>query len=153
MSLEIEIEGMRELQRAFAAASIEAQGRVGMAVLKTAVSLRTDVIRRVQNGPASGRTYELTNPRRTHTASAQGEAPATDQGRLVQSITFNKTGAMSATVGSAAVYAAALDRYPLTVSGAVWIDTVFESMSLAWSDVGTTRRFISQYRITLDASA
>jgi len=48
---------------------------------------------------------------------------------------------------------AALDRYPLTVSGAVWIDTVFESMSLAWSDVGTTRRFISQYRITLDASA
>ena len=109
MSLEIEIEGMRELQRAFAAASIEAQGRVGMAVLKTAVSLRTDVIRRVQNGPASGRTYELTNPRRTHTASARGEAPATDQGRLVQSITFNKTGAMSATVGSAAVYAAALE--------------------------------------------
>ena len=48
---------------------------------------------------------------------------------------------------------AALERYPLTVTGAVWIDTVFESMSLAWSDVGTTRRFISQYRITLDASA
>ena len=47
----------------------------------------------------------------------------------------------------------ALERYPLTVPGAVWIDTVFEDMSLAWSDVGTTRRFISQYRITLDASA
>jgi hypothetical protein len=47
----------------------------------------------------------------------------------------------------------AIERYPLTVTGAVWIDTVFEDMSLAWSDVGTTRRFISQYRITLDASA
>ena len=46
----------------------------------------------------------------------------------------------------------AIERYPLTVTGAVWVDTVFESMSLAWSDMGTTRRFISQYRITLDAS-
>jgi len=47
----------------------------------------------------------------------------------------------------------AIERYPLTVTGAVWVDTVFENMSLGWSDDGKTRRFISQYRITLDASA
>lgn len=109
MSVDIKIEGTKELQRAFAVASVEAQRQVGKAVLKTAVSLRTDVIKRVQSGPASGRTYELTNPKRTHTASAPGEAPATDQGRLVQSITFNKIGPMTATVGSDAVYAAALE--------------------------------------------
>lgn len=109
MSVDIKIEGTKELQRAFAVASVEAQRQVGKAVLKTAVSLRTDVIRRVQSGPASGRTYKLKNPKRTHTASAKGEAPATDQGGLAESIHFNKIGPMTATVDSTAIYAAALE--------------------------------------------
>ena len=109
MSIELKIEGLEELQRAMALASVDAQARVGKAVLKTAVSLRTDVVRRVQSGPASGRTYELSDPKRTHTASAPGEAPATDQGRLVQSIAFNKVGPMTATVGSDLFYAADLE--------------------------------------------
>ena len=103
MSVELKIEGLEELQRAMAFASVEAEKRVGKAVLKTAVSLRTDVIRRVQKGPASGRTYGK------HTASAPGEAPATDQGSLAESIHFNKIGTMTATVNSDAVYAAALE--------------------------------------------
>lgn len=41
----------------------------------------------IQRGAKSGETYELYNPRRTHTASAPGEAPATDTGFLVGSIT------------------------------------------------------------------
>ena len=103
MSIELKIEGLEELQRAMALASVDAQTRVGKAVLKTAVSLRTDVIRRVQKGPASGITYGK------HTASAPGEAPATDQGGLAESIHFNKIGTMTATVNSDAVYAAALE--------------------------------------------
>jgi phage gpG-like protein len=109
MSVTVELKGEKELQRALNLASVEAQARVGKAVLKTAVNLRTDVIRRIQRGPATGRTYELTNPTRTHQASAKGEAPATDQGGLVGSIKFNKVGPMTATVGSEIVYAAALE--------------------------------------------
>lgn len=41
----------------------------------------------IQRGAKSGKTYQLYNPRRTHTASAEGEAPATDTGFLVNSIT------------------------------------------------------------------
>lgn len=41
----------------------------------------------IQRGAKSGTTYELYNPRRTHTSSAPGEAPATDTGFLVSSIT------------------------------------------------------------------
>ena len=41
----------------------------------------------IASGSPSGRTYEKYNPRRTHTASAAGQPPATDTGFLVQNIT------------------------------------------------------------------
>lgn len=45
---------------------------------------------------------------------------------------------------------AALEWHPLTVTGAHWVDTQFESMTLGWDDEGKTRRFVSLYRVTLD---
>ena len=48
--------------------------------------IRGEAIRSIQTGPKSGRTYEKYNPRRTHKASAQGQAPASDTGNLVSQI-------------------------------------------------------------------
>ena len=45
--------------------------------------IRGEAIRSIQTGPKSGRTYEKYNPRRTHKASAPGQAPASDTGNLV----------------------------------------------------------------------
>ena len=42
--------------------------------------------RLVAKGPKTGRTYKKYRPKRTHRASAPGEAPATDTGRLLNSI-------------------------------------------------------------------
>ena len=47
---------------------------------------RGEAIRAIQTGPKSGRTYEKYNPRRTHKASAPGQAPASDTGNLVSQI-------------------------------------------------------------------
>ena len=44
------------------------------------------VVDSIQRGSKSGRTYKLTDPKRTHIASAPGEAPATDTGYLVSNI-------------------------------------------------------------------
>jgi len=107
MSLELKIEGMVELQAALRKASAEAQEAVGVAVIGTAMELRGDIVKRIQGGPASGAVY--TRGGVSHQASAPGEAPASDTGRLAGSITFDKTGPMSATVGSDLVYAAALE--------------------------------------------
>jgi len=107
MSLELKIEGMAELQRALSRASADAQEAVGVAVIGTALELRGDIVKRIQDGPASGAVYAKGSV--SHQASAPGEAPATDTGRLANSITFDKTGTMSATVGSDLVYAAALE--------------------------------------------
>ena len=46
----------------------------------------TEARKNVQRSPRGGRTYQKYNPRRTHKASKAGQAPATDQGGLVRSI-------------------------------------------------------------------
>ena len=48
--------------------------------------IRGEAIRSIQTGPKSGRTYEKYNPRRTHKASAPGQAPASYTGNLVSQI-------------------------------------------------------------------
>lgn len=63
----------------------------------------------IQRGVKTGRTYEKYNPRRTHRASAKGEAPATDTGALVSSITQEKTGKAEAITGSRIVYSKFLE--------------------------------------------
>ena len=48
--------------------------------------IRAEAVRSIQSGAKSGRTYEKYNPRRTHKASAPGQAPASDTGNLVSNI-------------------------------------------------------------------
>lgn len=105
----LKLEGMDQLAAALRAYGAEAKRHVDDAVNATGLELRGDIVKAYQRGPASGVTYEKYNPRRTHTASAPGQAPATDTGRLASSVTFTREGPMSATVGSTVVYAAMLE--------------------------------------------
>lgn len=105
MTATIRLEGSKELQAALRSMSDDIKDEVSKEVLATAVELRSDVVKSIQKGPASGRTYQKYNPRRTHTASAPGQPPMSDTGRLANSIEFDKVGPLTATVGSALNYA------------------------------------------------
>jgi len=105
----MQIEGGDQLAAALRAYGAKAEKHVGDAVNATGLELRGDIMKAYQRGPASGVTYEKYNPRRTHTASAPGEAPATDTGRLASSVNYKREGPMSATVGSQVAYAAMLE--------------------------------------------
>jgi len=105
----MQLEGGDQLAAALRAYGAKAEKHVGDAVNATGLELRGDIVKAYQRGPASGVTYEKYNPRRTHTASAPGEAPATDTGRLASSVDFKREGPMSATVGSQVAYAAMLE--------------------------------------------
>jgi len=105
----MQLEGGDQLAAALRAYGAKAEKHVGDAVNATGLELRGDIIKRIQKGPASGMTYEKYNPRRTHTASAPGQAPATDTGNLASRIDFKREGPMSATVGSQVAYAAMLE--------------------------------------------
>jgi len=105
----MKLEGLEGLQAALGKMTKEIEAEVERAVEATGLELRGEVVKAYQRGPASGITYEKSNPNRTHTASAPGEAPATDTGRLASSVTYKKEGRMGATVGSEIVYAAMLE--------------------------------------------
>jgi len=107
MSMTLRMDGLAGLQADLRRASAEARARVDDAVVGTAMELRGDVVKRIQRGPATGRTYQRGGV--SHQASAPGESPATDTGRLANSVTFDKVAQMSATVGSDLVYAAVLE--------------------------------------------
>lgn len=85
------------------AGAIDGLNAVGLAMLNAAK-------RRIQGGSKSGRVYEKYGPRRTHTASAPGESPATDTGGLVNS-GFHELDeqAMEVSIGFAKFYAALLE--------------------------------------------
>jgi len=101
------MDGLEGLQADLRRASADARARVDDAVVGSAMELRGDVVKRIQRGPATGRTYQRGGV--SHQASAPGEAPATDTGRLANSVTFDQVAQMSATVGSDLVYAAVLE--------------------------------------------
>jgi len=61
-------------------------------------------IQRVSRGGGGGRTYRRGRGRQ-HRASAPGEYPATDQGRLVNSISYQMHGPRSGSIGSEVQYA------------------------------------------------
>jgi hypothetical protein len=65
----------------------EAQREMRAALIMAGLVVQTEARRLVQKSPRGGVTYEKYNPRRTHTASAAGEPPATDTGMLVNAIT------------------------------------------------------------------
>ncbi len=77
-------------------------------VVRGTESVAETAIRKMQSGTKSGRTYRRRG--KTHIASAPGEAPAVDSGRLVQSTTtkYNPT-ELYGTVNWATEYAAALE--------------------------------------------
>ena len=109
MTVSISLSGSKELQAALRKAGDDVRREVSDVVLGTAIELRADVVQSIQRGPASGRTYKKSNPTRVHTASAPGQPPMSDTGRLANSVTFDRVGDLTASVGSTLAYAVHLE--------------------------------------------
>ena len=71
--------------------------------------IRGEAIKSIQSGAKSGIVYEKYNPRRTHRASAPGEAPASDTGNLVSKIIVKQKTKNITNVESNANYSAFLE--------------------------------------------
>jgi phage gpG-like protein len=107
LTIRVEIEGLKELRDAVNNLEQSFDTAVALAAQDTVLAIRTKVIKALQSG-GGGRVYQKYKPRRTHTASAPGQPPATDTGTLVSSIYF-ETDPKGATVGSRLVYASYLE--------------------------------------------
>lgn len=77
-------------------------------LIKGAMRVQGDAIRRIQNPPKTGKLYHRRSI--THQASAPGEAPATDLDNLVTSIHINPLPALlRVNINAGASYAEALE--------------------------------------------
>lgn len=77
-------------------------------VVKGTEEVRNEMVRLIQSGPKTGRVY--TRRGVSHQASAPGEPPATDTGRLVNSITTEYDAAkLTGTVSANTEYAEFLE--------------------------------------------
>jgi len=71
--------------------------------------IRGEAIKSIQSGAKSGIVYEKYNPRRSHRASAPGQAPASDTGNLVSKIIVKQKTKNITNVESNADYSAFLE--------------------------------------------
>lgn len=107
--LKLKVRGLEQLLGDLAKLDQDVQRGIDDAVNATGLELRADIVRRYQRGPATGRTYQKYNPRRTHQASAPGQAPMTDTGRLAAGTVYNKVGFARVRVENCVKYARALE--------------------------------------------
>lgn len=84
----VQITGDEKLLAQFRKLAAEGEDVVHELVTELTLDVHRRAVRGVQRGPASGRIYQKYRPRRTHQASAPGEYPASDTGRLASSIEF-----------------------------------------------------------------
>lgn len=98
-STTVDIRELEELSGKIAKATAKTEQAVNNAIHRFAILIDAKSKEKIQKGTRSGTTYKRGTI--SHTASAPGEAPKTDSGRLVASIrpVFGK---MSAEVGSLA---------------------------------------------------
>ena len=89
MPIRAKVEGGSRLQKKLQRIPRDARLEVSESILTMALLVQSTAQRGIQKGPKTGRVYEKYDPRRTHRASAAGEFPATDTGRLVASIFAN----------------------------------------------------------------
>jgi hypothetical protein len=113
-TIRMEFEGIGQFRAAIEAAGDDIRQAAGEAVMKTALDVDRDIKKRIQGGPKSGTVYSRSRGlnRRTHQASAPYQAPATDTGALVQSITFRRVDLLTSVVfpqGPGAAYARRLE--------------------------------------------
>ncbi len=128
MQTTLRIEGTERLNRALQNLSDDAKGRVSSALEATGIELRGEIVKKYQRGPATGTVYEKYEPRRTHQSSAPGEAPATDTGRLANSVLFKRTGPLAVEVFTDVEYGPWLEYGTRTIEPRPnWVPSVQEA--------------------------
>jgi phage gpG-like protein len=120
---------LKDLGEEIAKASDKTKRNVGIAINKFAILIQSKSVEKIQKGQRSGRTYRRRSV--THTASAAGEPPKTDSGRLVASIR-PVFGNMSAEVGSLAniaKYGGMLEEGTKNMAARPWLEPTLKENS------------------------
>jgi hypothetical protein len=125
-SVNVQLDGLQQLLAQLKALGADADG----IVLETITDLVTDThalaVAGIQRGPKSGRTYRKGGV--THQASAPGQYPASDTGRLAGSVRMEmpQPGRIVGSVGTAVAYGPHLEFGTSRMAARPWLLPSFE---------------------------
>lgn len=106
--IKIEIEGLDELKKQLEKAKTDVRKKAEDAVSSSLMRIHGRIVKRIQSFPATGKWYITQNSKIPHQASAPGEPPASDSGKLAESA-FWEEGGLTGYVGVKTSYAHALE--------------------------------------------
>lgn len=130
----VSLSGAGKLNQQLSTIAQGAVSEVDKATVAAGIELRANIVRGIQSGPASGRVYRKSNPNRVHRASAPGEFPATDTGRLANNIFFEKLKPGVVSVGSTLIYALYLEYKPPSKGGRPFFRPEVEKLRTKFRD-------------------
>src|SRR5690625_1543050 len=107
--MKMRIEGLDELNAVLAKLPAGFKREATALVNRTAQNIRNTAVRSIHKRSPGGEEYKKYNPRRSHVASAPGQPPNTDTGRLAGSIRAVMSGTPTASVDALADYAVHLE--------------------------------------------
>jgi phage gpG-like protein len=129
-TIKVEMDGLQQLL-----SQLKAVGAASdTVILETMTDLVTDTqafaIQGIQRGPKSGRTYRRGNV--VHTASAPGQYPATDTGRLASSVRAElpTEASMTARVGTSVAYGPMLEFGTSRMAARPWLLPSFQKAKI-----------------------
>lgn len=132
----VRLDGLEQVQKNLRQWGINADKELGQIVRATTLAVQAEAVKSLHQGTKSGETYQKYNPRRTHTASAPGEAPASDTGRLAGSVDVRFTptlgGLLSGVVFTPLEYGAHLEFGTQDTAARPWLFPALESQRQAW---------------------
>ena len=109
MQISIQVKGFKKVMSSLKNLEQDLEKPFREVIVGGAQLIRAEAIKSIQSGPKSGRVYEKYNPRRTHKASAPGQAPASDTGNLVRNIVVKQENPDLVKVESNAIYSSFLE--------------------------------------------
>jgi len=159
MTVTIRLEGTKELESQLKRTSGDIRRAVTKAVVGTALELQGNIKKSIRK-PGKGTTYYRIydsatgytnifagdsegyvrsvkgkmNLSEVHRASADGDPPATDTGRLLNSITFDRLGDLTATVGSKLAYATYLEYGTISMNARPFFRPAVEEISAKYQE-------------------
>lgn len=109
MKIQVKVKGIKKAMDSLKSLEKDLEAPFRDVILGGAQLIRSEAVKSIMQGPKTGRIYEKYNPRRTHRASAPGQAPASDTGNLVSQIQVKSTNPDEVTVESGANYSKFLE--------------------------------------------
>ncbi len=129
MTFRVKMEGADRLKRKVKRMPREVTKGIRVAVAQSLFQVQGDVQRLIQRGTRSGKIYQKYKPRREHRASAPGEPPKTDTGRLVSEIKVDIDGdGLGGAVGTNLNYGEWLEFGTTQMAARPWLGPTFRRL-------------------------